>query len=59
MEYELLFEALWKGKIRSLVCGGLAVNIYGVPRMTADIDLLLDFEPENLSRFEQILKEFS
>ena len=59
MEYELLFEALWKGKIRTLLCGGLAVNIYGIPRMTADIDLLIDFTPENLSSFEQTVKKLS
>ncbi len=59
MEYEHLFEALWKERIRSLLCGGLAVNIYGIPRMTADVDLLLDFEKENLNRFEHVLKKLS
>ncbi|MCU0423920.1 MAG: hypothetical protein MUC81_14035 [Bacteroidia bacterium] len=38
--------------MRYLLCGGLAVNIYGVPRMTADIDLILDFDYENLKQFE-------
>ncbi len=59
MEYEQLFESLWKEKVRFLICGGLAVNIYGIPRMTADIDLLLDFEKENLARFDQVLKKLS
>ncbi len=59
MEYEQLFEALWNARIRSLLCGGLAVNIYGIPRMTADIDLLLDFDKENLARFESILNTLS
>src|ERR1035438_10097548 len=57
MEYEQLFEALWKEKVRFLICGGLAVNIYGIPRMTADIDLLIDFENENLFRFDAVLKK--
>lgn len=30
----------------------VSVNIYGIPRMTADIDVLLDFETENIKRFE-------
>jgi hypothetical protein len=38
--------------VRYLLCGGLAVNIYGVPRMTADIDLILDFDEDNLKQFE-------
>ncbi len=59
MEYLQLFELLFKQKIRYLVCGGLAVNIYGVPRMTADIDLLLDFEEENVKKFEGCVKLLS
>lgn len=50
-----LFIELSKGEIRYLVCGGLAVNIYGIPRTTADIDLLVDFEEKNISEFEKIL----
>ena len=41
MDYFKLFEALYLAKIKYLVCGGLAVNIYGIPRMTADVDLLI------------------
>ena len=43
MEYLELFSKLEQFKVRYLICGGLAVNIYVIPRMTADIDLLLDF----------------
>ncbi len=56
MEYIQLFENLEQQKIRYLICGGLAVNIYGIPRMTADIDILLDFTEENLERFETSIK---
>ena len=59
MEYTELFKELSKNKIRYLICGGLAVNIYGVPRMTADIDLLLDFTQENISKFETIINSFN
>jgi len=57
MEYIDLFALLSKNNIRYLVCGGLAVNIYGIPRMTADIDLLLDFEEGNVSHFENLIKQ--
>ena len=57
MEYSDLFRALSEHKIRYLICGGLAVNIYGIPRMTADIDLLIDFEERNIQSFENVLKQ--
>ena len=56
MEYIELFEELHKQDIRYLICGGLAVNIYGIPRMTADIDILLDFEEGNITRFETAME---
>jgi predicted nucleotidyltransferase len=56
MEYLELFKKLEQQNIRYLLCGGLAVNIYGIPRMTADIDILIDFTEENLTKFENTLK---
>jgi hypothetical protein len=56
MEYVKLFRVLQQYKVKYLVCGGLAVNIYGIPRMTADIDLLLDFDERNIVNFESALK---
>jgi hypothetical protein len=57
MEYLKLFSKLQEQKVRYLICGGLAVNIYGIPRMTADIDLLLDFTEQNLLAFENVMNE--
>ncbi len=56
MEYFQLFKKLSQQQVRYLICGGLAVNIYGIPRMTADIDLLLDFTDENIDKFENAVK---
>lgn len=56
MEYLEIFKSLSLQKVKYLLCGGLAVNIYGIPRMTADIDLLIDFTTENLSRFETVVE---
>ena len=58
MEYIEFFKKLSDGNIKYLICGGLAANIYGIPRMTADIDLLLDFEKENITDFEKIISSF-
>ncbi|WP_020526335.1 nucleotidyl transferase AbiEii/AbiGii toxin family protein [Flexithrix dorotheae] len=59
MEYLNLFRKLFENRIRYLVCGGLAVNIYGIPRMTADIDLLLDFNQVNITNFNKSVKELA
>ena len=59
MEYLQLFAALFTHKVKYLICGGLAVNIYGIPRMTADIDLLLCFKDWNLERFNKVVEELS
>lgn len=56
MEYGKLFKALYEEDVRYLICGGLAVNVYGIPRMTADIDILLDFESKNIRRFEELVE---
>lgn len=56
MEIKKIFNILNQYNVKYLVCGGLAVNIYGIPRMTADIDLLLDFEEENILNFENATK---
>jgi hypothetical protein len=53
MDYGLLFQKLHENNIRYVVCGGLAVNLHGIPRMTADIDIILDLKEDNLSRFEK------
>jgi hypothetical protein len=59
VEYLKLFKLLDTSGVRYLLCGGLAVNIYGIPRMTADIDIILDFEEVNLLKFEDITKLIS
>lgn len=40
IRFEYLFSALNKARVRYLVVGGIAVNIYGIERATADIDLV-------------------
>ncbi len=57
MFYQRVFIALANRSVKYAVVGGLAVNLYGVPRMTADIDLVVDLEPENLKSFLHVMDE--
>ena len=42
--YQEIFEALNKAKVNYLVCGGAAVILFGLPRFTADLDLIVSRE---------------
>jgi hypothetical protein len=57
MEYIKFFEELNTHNINYLVCGGLAVNIYGIPRMAEDIDILLEFTESNLNNFDNCVEQ--
>jgi hypothetical protein len=59
IKFERLFSALNKAKVRYLIAGGIAVNLYGIERATADIDLVVDLEEGNLNRFIAIMKELN
>jgi len=53
--YEEVFSALNKAKIDYLVCGGVAVILYGFARLTVDLDLIVNLEKENLEKVYDIL----
>ena len=48
--YEPLFHALNASQTRYVVVGGVATVLHGYARLTADIDLILDLEPEAAAR---------
>lgn len=54
--YFEIIKHLQENDIRYLLAGGLASNLYGVERATRDIDLIIDFEKENLIKFEKVVK---
>lgn len=47
---EAIIRALNGASVRYLVAGGLAVVAHGYVRFTADVDLIVDLEPENVRR---------
>ena len=51
MIYLDIFRGLQEHGVRYLVVGGLAMNLHGIPRMTADVDLYVDLEKGNVDRF--------
>lgn len=53
--YQEIFEALNKAKINYLVCGGAAVILFGSPRFTADLDLIVSLDRENLENLYDAL----
>ncbi|MCM8798772.1 MAG: hypothetical protein NC821_04850, partial [Candidatus Omnitrophica bacterium] len=58
LDYLAIFKKLNNEKIKYIVVGGVAVNFWGVPRMTYDIDLLLYLEENNLVKFLSLMKKW-
>ena len=46
--FDVLVQALDKGRVRYLVAGGLAVNAHGYLRFTRDVDLVIQLDPDNV-----------
>lgn len=59
MYYFEILEGLYKSKVRYLIVGGLSVNLYGIPRVTQDIDIVIAMDRENVLKLTSLLKEFS
>jgi hypothetical protein len=57
MFYESVFRMLQKNNVRHAVAGGVALVLHGVIRFTADLDLIVDLERENLRRFLHAMNE--
>jgi len=55
--YDDVFRALNKNKVRYAVAGGVAVVLYGYPRFTADLDLIVQLEENNIEKFFDTLNK--
>lgn len=50
MSYREFFNKLEKHDVKYLTIGGIAVNLYGYPRVTGDIDVMISFDKENIDK---------
>ncbi|MBU2541330.1 MAG: nucleotidyltransferase family protein [Candidatus Omnitrophica bacterium] len=55
--YEELLRAFQKKKVKYMIVGGIAVNLLGSLRSTADLDILVEMSDDNLSKIVKILKK--
>jgi len=45
-----VFKSFQQHEVKYLVIGGIAVVLYGIPRATFDLDILIESTPENARR---------
>jgi hypothetical protein len=57
MYYFDILKALHESGTDYLLVGGLAVNLYGAPRVTQDMDLVLAMRKDNILKFNRVLEE--
>lgn len=55
--YEEVLSEFQKKKVRYVIVGGLALNLLGDFRSTADLDILVEMSNENLAKIVKILTE--
>ena len=54
--YEDILRAFQKQRVRYVLVGGIAVNLLGSLRSTADMDILVEMSDDNLAKVVTILK---
>lgn len=52
-----VFSSFQKHEVRYLVIGGIAAVLYGVPRATFDLDILIEATPDNAQRLLDALEQ--
>ncbi len=52
-----VFASLQAHEVRYVTIGGIAAVLYGVPRATFDLDILIEASPDNADRLLAALKE--
>lgn len=57
MDYERVFKIFQRCKVKYLIAGGIAVNLYGVPRFTKDLDILVETSAENLMFLKKAIQK--
>jgi hypothetical protein len=54
-----LFSSLNQASLKYMVAGGIAVNLYGIERATADVDIVLELEKRNLLKFINVAEKLA
>lgn len=57
MIYEEIFREFRRQKVKYIIVGGIAANLLGLLRNTADMDILVDMSDANLLKVIKILKK--
>ena len=55
--YEEILIEFQKKEVKYVIVGGIAINLHGFLRSTADMDILVDMTDENLKKIVNILKK--
>ncbi|HEX3577687.1 MAG TPA: DUF6036 family nucleotidyltransferase [Thermoanaerobaculia bacterium] len=54
--FEKVFRLLNEHEIRYVIVGGIAVILHGSPRLTADLDIIIDLAPLNAGQAIEVLQ---
>jgi tRNA nucleotidyltransferase/poly(A) polymerase len=57
--FEPLFDALNRAHVRYVVVGGVALVLHGYPRLTVDVDLVVDLAPEEADKAIRVCRSRS
>jgi predicted nucleotidyltransferase len=57
-DFKEFLRLLNSNEVEYLIIGGYAVNYYGFPRATGDLDIWVAIHKENAQRLERVLREF-
>jgi len=54
-----ILKVLNKHQVKYAIAGGVAVGLYGFPRATLDVDILIDFSEKNVKRLAKAFTEIN
>ena len=54
---KLVTHKLNHAKINYMISGSIAVNYYAIPRMTRDIDIVIEFNLSDINRFIELFQD--
>src|SRR5689334_14824433 len=57
-DFEEFLELLHQEKTKYLIVGAHALGFYGIPRLTADLDVFVDSNPSNARKVTSAVRKF-